>query len=58
MGRKKEEVWGGVGKWEKGKEGGPKLSSARPWWDLCRDARYTAFRRGGVRRKGLFFCSC
>lgn len=24
--------------------GGPKLSSVRPWWDLCRGARYTAFR--------------
>lgn len=29
------------------KEGGPRLSSGRPWWDLCRGARYTAFRRGG-----------
>ena len=37
------------------KEGGPRLSSARPWWDLCRGARYTAFRRGGLGRRGLFF---
>ena len=36
-------------------EGGPRLSSGRPWWDLCRGARYTAFRRGGLRRRGLFF---
>lgn len=58
--RKKEKVKKKGGGGVVGGLGGPKLSSARPWWDLCRGARYTAFRRGGraVRRKGAVFFSC
>lgn len=46
---------GGVGGEVRGnkKEGGPWLSSVRPWWDLCRGARYTAFRR--VSGTAFFF---
>lgn len=37
---------------EEGRGGGGRLSSARPWWDLCRGARYTAFSRAGGERGG------